>query len=599
MFTSDALLRGAQEVRATLRAADGDGWLLVAGTAGGAAAELVHAGAAAPPPEAPLFLASASKWVNAAVILRLVDEGLLSLDDTPQRWLGEAGFGAGATDARRNITLRHLLSLTSGLPSGVAPPCDWLRCGSDADAFVAVDAPAPLACCVRSAAASSPQLFGPGPPGRVFNYNGLNLDVAGAMAEAAANASFAELFSRALQPRLRSAARHVVASPQASALGGGGLVMSPLDYGTFLRTALVPRSRGGLLSAPTLAAMLSPAHTADVRMNGTLEALTGAPGWRYGLGLWLEQNATIASSLGFQGLYPRANLSSGAYAVLVPSTAVARDDAAAERGVLMRSSVQMMERIWAPLQRALADAERSGAPAPAKLREDATEDDACAEEDDAGGAAAADVSAVAAQAQRAALERAGGACSAALAGRTRVRVTVHGRFSDFVSSRAAAYLCRNNTLVVHAQAFADTLLADVPAHFVPKAFAAGVAASPRLWLKLKRAAAVAAAAGGVAASACADAPPLRAADLNAATKAAAAPGAAIAFADDMQPDNWGPAWLAAPAVELRNASAAGLLVRSPSLTTPLSGVPAAVAGSVLIKVIAPAAMRRLMRHTLP
>jgi hypothetical protein len=153
--------------------------------------------------------------------------------------------------------------------------------------------------------------------------------------------------------------------------------------------------------------------------------------------------------------------------------------------------------------------------------------------------------------------------------------------------------------VVHAQAFADTLLADVPAHFVPKAFAAGVAASPRLWLKLKRAAAVAAAAGGVAASACADAPPLRAADLNAATKAAAAPGAAIAFADDMQPDNWGPAWLAAPAVELRNASAAGLLVRSPSLTTPLSGVPAAVAGSVLIKVIAPAAMRRLMRHTLP
>jgi hypothetical protein len=265
---------------------------------------------------------------------------------------------------------------------------------------------------------------------------------------------------------------------------------------------------------------------------------------------------------------------------------VARDDAAAERGVLMRSSVQMMARIWAPLQRALADAERSGAPAPAELREDAAEDDACAEED---GAAAADVSAVAAQAQRSALERAGDACSAALAGRTRVRVTVHGRFSDFVSSRAAAYTCRNNTLVVHAQVFVDTLLADVPVHFVPKgdaAFAAGVAASPRLWLKLKRAAGVA------AASACADAPPLRAADVNAAARAAAAPGAAIAFAEDAQPDK-APAWLAAPAVELRNASTGGLLVRSPSLVTPLSGVPAAVAGSVLLKVLAPAAMRRL------
>ena len=478
-----------------LRASDGDGWVLVAGNAEGRA-ELIHAGARAPSPSTPVVLASSLKWLTAAVVLSVVDEHRLALTDTPRRWLGD-GFVAGASDSRGDVTLAHLLSMTSGLHFLVEADCDWLSCGRGLDAFTAVDSLAPFSRCVLEWAATNANAFGQGPPGAVMNYNTLSMQIAAAMAERAANASFSQLFSQTVQRRLAAAARYVAAPPQ-----GLAVLMSPLDYATFMRAVLVPRERGGLLDESTRALMFSPT---SAQMNGTLEFLTGAAGWRYGSGVWLEDGGEVASCLGFYGFYPRANLSSGDFAVLVPARNLLHDDAVAAvgPGMLMRRAVTVMRSIWAPLQRALAEVEESSgaapsaAPAPAASVGASSDADECAEADTADDDGS-DAVLVAQQAQRALFACAGAACSALLAARVRIHVTVHAIFSEFVRSKPAVFTCSNRTAAVRTHVYIDNLLADVPPtppETSSVAFVAGAASSPRLWIKLKRAADVAVSTG--------------------------------------------------------------------------------------------------------
>jgi CubicO group peptidase (beta-lactamase class C family) len=609
-------------VRALLRASDGDGWVLVAGDAR-SGATLVHAGAAAPSPDVPVPIASASKWVSSAVILRQVQEGRLSLDDHPQRFLGPA-WGAGATDARRNITLAQLLSMTSGQPSGNTPDCAWLNVSDGG--MGAPDALAPLAQCVLSIAASAPALYGSAPLGSVFNYEAFNIEVAGAMAERAADAPFAQLFAALVQPRLAAAARYAYVSPFATPLAGG-LLMSPSDYATFMRAVLTPDTRGGLLSAAMLSAMFSPAYTAHATLNGTLAMFTGAPGWRYGLGVWLEDaDATIASSIGWSGFYPRANVSSGTYAVLLPGAALTGDMRAVASGSLMRRSVAMMQALWAPLQVALAEAApTAGAPAPAPAQAAADADDCAVAAGEAAAVHAADAAAATVAAQRRVLACAvGEQCSAALAGdAVRVLATVHARYDAFVRSKPVITLCRNASspaarafVVVRTHVFVDSLFADVPPD-AARTFngsasvmlAAGAAASPRLLMKLKRAVAVTdvavAATPNRGHDAFAAAPAawpreLSAADVNraAAELLLGAAAVRIAFAPDARLE-CGPAWLAATVqLRLRGASSAAAAtsvtrVRSASCTTPLRGVPPLVAGMLYVTALSATALRNL------
>ena len=587
-----ALLK--KEVQDTLRASDDDGWVLVAGTAEGRV-ELVHTGGRAPPPSKPLVLASAMKWITAAVVLAVVDQGSLALSDAPQRWLGD-NWGAGANDMRRNLTLMQLLSMTSGLRAVSGVPnldCDWLSCGQAPDAFTAVDSLVPLECCVLAWASSDASSFGPGPPGAVFNYNSMNLIIAAAMAEHAANASFAQLFSGSVQRYLAAAARYIAAPPNAI-----DLLMSPLDYAAFMRAVLVPRERGGLLSESTRAAMFTPTRAL---MNSTLEAQTGAAGWQYGFGVWLEDAGEVASCLGYYGAYPRANLTSGAFAVLVPTPDLLHDVAALQRGLLMRRAVDVMGKIWTPLQRALAEAENKPAAAPLPAAAAAMDADGCADATET--VADSDAVAVTKQAQRALFDRNSSACRDLLAA-VRIHVTVHSSFSAFVLSKPTVMACGNGTAAVRAHVFVDTLLADVsplPPHTSSAAFAAGAATSPRLWIKLKSAPDVAAATSlGTELLACASADGRDvAADQNAAI-AAQSLDADVASRIVFVPDNnvgvvsaAGPAWLAAAAVELlRNDS--HLLVRSPSLIMAAAAVgPKGAAGSTLLKVLSPAAMRGL------
>lgn len=67
----------------------------------------------APPAEARYRIASTTKTFVSTVVLQLVGEGLLSLDDTVERWL--PGLVQGNGNHGDRITIRNLLQNTSGL----------------------------------------------------------------------------------------------------------------------------------------------------------------------------------------------------------------------------------------------------------------------------------------------------------------------------------------------------------------------------------------------------------------------------------------------------------------------------------------------------
>jgi beta-lactamase class C len=99
---------------------------------GGAIAAERYAGEArpgVPVGERTIFaLASVTKPVTAAAVMTLVEEGLLALDEPIYRFVPEFAPASDSPNAdqdletrRREVTIRHLLSHTSGLPEDLAP----------------------------------------------------------------------------------------------------------------------------------------------------------------------------------------------------------------------------------------------------------------------------------------------------------------------------------------------------------------------------------------------------------------------------------------------------------------------------------------------
>ncbi|WP_446215102.1 serine hydrolase domain-containing protein [Micromonospora sp. IBHARD004] len=112
-----------------------------------------------PASESTIFdLASLTKLFTTTVLLTLVEEGRLGLDEPIARWL--PAFGDGE---RRRITLRHLLTHTSGLPALLQLWTDW----PDRESRVRAVLHAPLV----------------NPPGAAFEYSCVGFMVAGLLAE--------------------------------------------------------------------------------------------------------------------------------------------------------------------------------------------------------------------------------------------------------------------------------------------------------------------------------------------------------------------------------------------------------------------------------
>ena len=243
-------------------------------------------------------IASASKWLSALTLLRLVDQGALSLSDTPDMYLG--WWTDDPSDPRSAVTLEQLLSFTSGLAgdSGVAPGVPAVPCIEDGDTTLEVCA---------QAIYDNEFAY---PPGETFYYGPTHLHVAGAMALAGSNQRWNQVF-RAQFSELGLAPTTAFAFPSLdNPRLAGGATASAEDYGKILRALL----GGELLSASSLAAMAADHTPSGVTLANMPPVTTTNSAWHYALGCWREcseavygpscDEAGTLSSPGAFGFYP-------------------------------------------------------------------------------------------------------------------------------------------------------------------------------------------------------------------------------------------------------------------------------------------------------
>jgi serine-type D-Ala-D-Ala carboxypeptidase/endopeptidase len=246
----------------------------------------------------PVRIASATKWLTGAVVLSLVDAGKLRLDDPAVRYL------AGLTGSASRITLRQLLSHTSGLP--MAHPALERR---DITLSQAVDA-----------IVAAPLMH---EPGEACVYGDVSVQVAGRIAEIASGVdapsgqAWKLLFaSRLGTPLGMTATTSEGEGPTDNPHLAGGAMSTAGDYGRFLTMVLNGGTFRGqrVLSESTVAEMLrDQTRGSPLRFNPFELFPTLCPGWRevrYGICNWLETRdpatgqAWEASSPGVFGFIP-------------------------------------------------------------------------------------------------------------------------------------------------------------------------------------------------------------------------------------------------------------------------------------------------------
>ena len=246
-------------------------------------------------------IASASKLVSGLTILRLVDQGFLSLDSSTAAVLGWSG-PQGA------ITLRQLLSFTSGLPP-------------DAPCTLAADIT--LAQCVDAIA----RMDLIAAPGTRFDYGSVHLHVAARMAEVVTGQSWANVFASQLKAPLGLGPDMIYYTAPRQAVGtqnpliAGGLRATMDEYARVLQLEYNRGVyQGNNLIAPALFdAQATEPYPDAVIGNSPVEAM--GLDFHYGLGAWLEcpppaVNCGVLSSPGAFGFTPWVDHEGGYYAIL-------------------------------------------------------------------------------------------------------------------------------------------------------------------------------------------------------------------------------------------------------------------------------------------
>ncbi len=275
---------------------------------------------AGPPDDRTLFrIASMTKSFTAAAVLKLRDDGHLHLDDLASRYVPAAeGLGRPTTDSPA-ITVRHLLTMSSGLTTDDP----W------ADRHLDVPGSELLEWVSRGASFAAT-------PGTVFEYSNLGYGLLGQVVEAVASERLQDYVSRHfLEPlgmrdtvwdakRARPGTRLArpfrlldgVAVPEATPLGDGalgpmgGLWSTVADLAVwvgFLADAFPPRDDpddGPLCRASRRemqqAARAIPAALTREEVDGPLRLLAGG----YGMGLEVREHLQLGTMVSHSGGLP-------------------------------------------------------------------------------------------------------------------------------------------------------------------------------------------------------------------------------------------------------------------------------------------------------
>lgn len=244
-------------------------------------------------PETVVYIASAGKWLAAATIAAIVDDGKLNWDDPVSKWLPEF------TDVKGKATLRQLLSHTSGFPA-------YQPKGAHADDYQTLKESV-------SQIVNLPANF---QPGEQFQYGGLAMQVAGRMAEVATGKDWESLFQEKIAIPLRMTSTHFTPVDPAGGhnpMLGGGARCNLDDYASFLSMisndgifegkAIVSRESVKEMQADQVGkAMVNPGEFVE-HVRGTKRRDI------YGLGEWREEvdnlhQAVLISSPSWAGAYP-------------------------------------------------------------------------------------------------------------------------------------------------------------------------------------------------------------------------------------------------------------------------------------------------------
>jgi hypothetical protein len=278
---------------------------------------------------------SASKLVSAVVILRLVQQGALSLSDHPQDHINS--WPIDNNDPLFGMTLAQLLSFTSGLTQD--PPC-------------LNDAGANFESCVISVAEDNAN--DGNVPGQEFFYASSHLQVAGLMAVEVRGVSWQAIFSEFKSQTGLFAASSYDAPSSTNPNLAGGMHFTGQDYMDFLKAL----KGGSLLNASSMGQLLAD-HTVSIPMNlpdSPIFSGIEGPGlgedWHYGFGLWHEcRSATFncvagtrVSSPGARGTYPFWDRSRGYTGIVVLNGVFGTD---LITGINIERSVRSTMEMWA------------------------------------------------------------------------------------------------------------------------------------------------------------------------------------------------------------------------------------------------------------
>ncbi|MEV4108495.1 serine hydrolase domain-containing protein [Nonomuraea sp. NPDC049695] len=288
----DAVSSGATPGIVTEVWKDGSRWFASAGKAD------ISTGREREPGE--LFrIGSAAKAFTAATTLKLVDEGVLGLDDTVSTWLPGLLDGSPYDDSK--ITLRQLLNQTSGVFNFSMDPEFFASGQGEAwyDRRFKAFTPEEL---VRIALRHPPS----NAPGEAFRYSNTQYYLAAMMAEKAAGESYGDVLDRLILRPLELTStslpttQTVIPGPhpvhysrlysedpaaplhdasesnETTAWSAGGMISSTGDLLAFFSALFSGR-------------ILKPAQMEEMFTTVSTDGSGWLPNTRYGLGVWVEQ----------------------------------------------------------------------------------------------------------------------------------------------------------------------------------------------------------------------------------------------------------------------------------------------------------------------
>jgi len=244
-------------------------------------------------PETIAYIASSGKWLAAATIAALVDEGKLSWDDKVSKWLPEF------TDVKGEATLSHLLSHTAGYP-------DYQPIGERPDNYQSL----------KESVSHIVSLSADTLPGTKFKYGGLALQVAGRIAELATGKCWEDIFQEKIAKPLGMQSTHftpVDETPGHNPMLGGGARTSLQDYANFLN--MISNNgmyKGKRILSAVIIKQMQADHVGSAKVNAGefVENVRGSLRKDiYGLGEWREEvnakgEAVLISSPSWAGAYP-------------------------------------------------------------------------------------------------------------------------------------------------------------------------------------------------------------------------------------------------------------------------------------------------------